>query len=100
MVTNIGVVTIDLYLRDVRGFDDLTPLFGLVCNELPEVGRRERKHGAADVGKPRPDLGVRERDGNLLDELVDDLGGRVLGHTDAVPAADFIAWHELGHDRG
>ena len=38
--------------------DHLAPFLGFGCDELSEVGGRERKHIATDVGKPRLQLGI------------------------------------------
>src|SRR5262249_35897036 len=46
---------------DVRRADHLTPFLGFLCDQLSKVGRRERKHIATDVGKPRLQLGIGER---------------------------------------
>jgi hypothetical protein len=48
-----------------------------------KVGGRAGDHRAAHVGKPRHDLGIGESRVYFLIELVDDLGGCVLGRTDA-----------------
>ena len=47
--------------------------------KLAEVGGRARKHGAAQIGKPRLNLGIGEGGVDLVVELVDDLGRRALG---------------------
>ena len=64
--------------------DHLAPLLGLIGDELAEVGGRARKHRAAHVGDPRLDLGIGEARIDLLVELVDDFGGRVLGRAEAL----------------
>src|SRR5215831_8173197 len=43
---------------DAGEFDHLGPFLGFVGDELAEVGRRERNRRAAQVVKPRPDLGI------------------------------------------
>src|SRR5262245_50666670 len=84
---------------DVEGPDDLAPLFGLVGDELAEVGGREREHVATQVGKPRFHIGVGQSHVDLLVELVDDLSRRVLGRTEAKHRARFVARHEIAHGR-
>ena len=79
--------------------DHLAPLLGFVRDELAEVGGRARKHRAAQIGKPRLHLGIGERGVDLPVELVDDLGGRVLGRADAEPRARLVARHEIAHGR-
>src|SRR5205085_2097229 len=54
---------------DVGRPDYLAPLLGVFDDELAEVGRRERKHRAAQVGKPRLHLGVGEARINFLASL-------------------------------
>src|SRR3954470_1414746 len=62
---------------DVRRPDHLAPLLGFIGNELAEIGGRERKYGAANLGTPRIHLGIGEQGVDLLVELGRDLGGRV-----------------------
>jgi hypothetical protein len=63
---------------DVEGLDDVAPRLRFLGDELTKIGRRARKHRAAQVGKPRFRLGVGEYLIDLPVELVDDLGGRAL----------------------
>ena len=84
---------------DVGRPDHLAPLLGFVGDELAEVGGRARKRRAAEVGEPRLDLGIGEAGVDLLVELVDDLGGRVLRRADAEPGARLVARHEFAHGR-
>ena len=70
---------------DIGRPDHLGPFLGFVSDELAEVGGRAGKDRAAQIGKPRLDLGIGEGRIDLLVELVDDFGGRVLGRTDAIP---------------
>jgi hypothetical protein len=60
--------------------------------ELAEVGGRARKHRCAHVGEPRLDLRVGESSIDLLVELVDDLGGCVLGRAKAEKGARLETW--------
>ena len=78
-------------LRLDVGRSDHLPLLGFIGDEVAEVGGRARNHRAAQVGKPRLDLGVGERGVDFLVELVDDLGGRVLGCADANPRTRLVA---------
>src|SRR4029077_1297620 len=80
---------------DVDRPDHFAPLLGFVGDELAEVGRGQRKHSAAQVGDPSLHLGIGKARVDLLVELVDDLGGRALWRTHAVPRAHFIAWDRL-----
>ena len=50
---------------------------------LPKSAGEPRKHRAAEVGEPRLHLGIGEGRVDLVVELVDDFGGRVLGRADA-----------------
>src|SRR5262245_48778096 len=82
---------------DARELDHLGPLLGLVGDQLAKVDRGAGKHRAAQVGKPRHDLGIGESCVGLLVERVDDFGGRALRCAEAEPEARLIARHELAH---
>jgi hypothetical protein len=59
------------------------PLLGFVGDELAKIGRRSRKHCAANAGKPCFHLGIDEEGVDLLFELVDAgvfLGTRMPHH--------------------
>jgi len=56
---------------DVGHPDHLAPLLGFVRDQLAEVSRRARKWRAAQIGKPRLDLGICERGVDLLVAPVD-----------------------------
>src|SRR5215510_14570942 len=56
---------------DVGHPDHLAPLLGFVRDQLAEVSRRARKRRAAQIGKPRLDLGICERGVDLLVAPVD-----------------------------
>src|SRR5215469_8782278 len=43
---------------DVGGADHLGPFLGFVGEELAELGWRERKRGASEIGKARLDFGI------------------------------------------
>src|SRR5262249_11195243 len=51
---------------DARELDHLAPLLRFLGNEFPEIGGRERDHGAAEVGKPRLDFGISKAGVDLL----------------------------------
>src|SRR5262245_24579798 len=84
---------------DARKLDHLGPLLGFVSDELSEFGRRHRHRHAPKVGEPRLDRGIGEAGVNCLVELVDDLGGCVLGNADAIPETRLVARQELTHGR-
>src|SRR5262249_44724740 len=84
---------------DVGRADHLAPLLGVLGDELTKIGRRARKRRAAQVGKPRLDLGVGEACIDLLVEVLDNLYGRVARRADAVPVACLVAGQELTHSR-
>ena len=66
---------------------------------LPKSAGETDEHRAAQVGKPRLHFGIGEASVDLLVELVDDLGRRVLRCADAEPGARLVARHELAHGR-
>src|SRR6476659_3481825 len=82
---------------EARELDHLAPFLGFVCDELSEVCGRARQQRAAQIGKPRLDLGIVETGISLLVELVDDLDGCVPWHTQAGPETRLIAGHKIGH---
>src|SRR5215831_13319601 len=51
---------------DIGRPDHFAPLLGLVGDKLTEVAGRARKDAAAEVGKPRLDLGIGEASVDLL----------------------------------
>ena len=80
---------------DVEGPDDVAPLLRFVGDELAEIGWRPLKDRCAQGGKSRLDLGISEGGIDFLVELVDDLGRRVLGNADTVPAAGLVVRHKF-----
>src|SRR5262249_54515780 len=80
---------------DVEGPDHLAPLFGFLGDQLAEVSGRTRKHRAAEVSEMGLHLRVVESRVDLLVELLDDLGRRVLGYADAIPVAGLITRYEF-----
>src|ERR1041385_8260529 len=84
---------------DPREFHDFGPLLGFSGDKISEIGRRARKDEATEFG----DLGFYFRVGealvDLLIELVDDIGRRVLGSPEPEPGTGLIARHELAHCR-
>src|SRR5262249_58720171 len=65
----IGSGTAASVQLDVRGPDHLAPFLGFVGDQLAKIGRREREHVAAQVGKPRLELGIGKASVDLLVEL-------------------------------
>src|SRR5262249_44848969 len=75
--------------------DYFAPLLGIVSDELAEVGDRAVKYHAPKVGKPRLQLGISEPRIDLAIELINDLGRRVFGRTEANPLARLETRHEI-----
>ena len=84
---------------DVGRPDHLAPLLGFVGDELAKVGGRASDHRAAEVGKPHLQLRIGEPGIDLIIELVDDLGGCVLGRADALPCARLVTGQKIAHRR-
>src|SRR5262249_62212003 len=83
---------------DPHELDHLSPLLGFVGNEMAEVDGRACKRDAPNVCDARLQFGIDKADIDLLIELVDDLGGCVLGNADAIPLAEQeLGWIE-GHN--
>jgi hypothetical protein len=68
-----------LFRLDVGRTDHLATLLGSVGDQPAEFSGRPHKYRAAQVGKPRLDLGIGNSRIDLPVELVDDLGGIFLG---------------------
>src|SRR5262245_17957268 len=80
-----------------RELDYFAPFLGIVSDELAEVGDRAGKYHAPKVGKPRLQLGISEPRIDLAIELINDLGRRVFGRTEANPLARLETRHEIAH---
>src|SRR5215467_5412806 len=89
---NIGATRMALFGLDVGRTDHLAPLLGFCRDELAEVSGRACKCGEAEVGKTRLDAGARQARIDLFVELLDDLGGCILGRADTVPPTGLIPW--------
>src|SRR5262249_48940631 len=70
-----------------RELHHLAPLLGFFGDEFSEVGRRARKHCAAQVDEASLDLRISKSDVNFPVELVDDVGGCVPWCANASPSA-------------
>src|SRR5207244_7080188 len=79
--------------------DHLGPLLGFVRDELAEVGGGTGKNRTAQIAEPSLYLGVGEAGIGLLVELLDNLGGRVLGRAEATQEARRGARDECDHGR-
>src|SRR5262245_841216 len=92
---NIRATMTALLGLDVGRPDHLGPLLRFVGDELAEVGRRTLKDRYAQGGKSRFDPGISEGGIDFLVELVDDLGRRLLGNADTMPAAGLEVRHKF-----
>src|SRR5262245_40788040 len=84
---------------DAGQLDHLAPLLGVVGDELTELGRRARKHRAAEVDKACFQPGIGEARIDLDVELVNDSGWRVFRRMHADPLAPLEARHEIANGR-
>src|SRR4051812_34065678 len=82
---------------DIRSSDHLAPFLGLCSDEPTEVGGRARVDRGTEVSKSRLDLGVGESGVNFLIESIDDFGGCVFGHAEALPCTRLEIWQEFAH---
>src|SRR5262249_43817193 len=92
---NIRPAETDLLGLDVRRPDHFAPFLGFVGDELAELSRRTLKDRYLQGGKSRLDLGISEGGIDFLVELVDDLGRRLLGNADTMPAAGLEVRHKF-----
>jgi hypothetical protein len=102
MFWNIGRRSANLVgsLRlNVGSPDNFRPLVGFIGDQLAEFGGRKHKRRATQVGESPCYLGIGEARIDLLVELADDLGCRVLGCAKAKKGAGFVARQELGQAR-
>src|SRR6266478_3942240 len=79
--------------------DHLGPFFGLVGDELAEIGRRAGKRHCPEVRKPRLQHGIGEASIDLPIEPLDDCEGRILRHAEPEIAARLIARNEFVYGR-
>src|SRR5262245_49639744 len=84
---------------DAARADHLTPRLGFRGHDASEVGGRARKRCTAEGGKPRLDFWVGNALVDLLVQLVDDVGGRVPGSSEAKRRTRFVSRDELGNGR-
>src|SRR5262249_31071547 len=84
---------------DTRELDHLGPLLGFACDHLGELSRRSRQRLAAEVGKPRLDLGIGEASVDRPVERFDNLCRRALRRTEAAPEARLITRQEVDQGR-
>src|SRR5262245_4774254 len=75
---------------DVCGSDHPSPFLGFRGDELPEICRGHLKRLTSQLSEPRLDLGVSKGCSDLLAELVDNFGRRVLRRNDAKPSACLV----------
>jgi hypothetical protein len=71
---------------DVGCPDHFTPFLGLPDDEVSEVSGRTREYLTAEISQPRLHLRIGQSGVDLLIELVDDIGRRVLGCPNAPPS--------------
>src|SRR5712671_4066648 len=84
---------------DARELGHLGPLLGFVGKELAEIGRRAGKYRAAGQFKVRLDLRIDESGVDLFVELIDNLGGRVLGGAEAIEHTCLKVGDEFAYGR-
>src|SRR5262245_66565559 len=86
------------------GFDisrpyHFAPLLSIARDKLTEVARRARKDAAAEVGKPRLDLGIGKASVDLRVKLVDDFLWCVVRRAETPPCACLVSLHKLTYGR-
>src|SRR5215470_3304993 len=75
------------------------PLLGFFGDVLSELGGRAGNERSAHAVEPLLDNRLSQDCVDRRVELVDELGGRVLRRTDAIPRARLVARHEIGDRR-
>jgi hypothetical protein len=81
---------------DVGRPDHVAPFLCFIGDELAELGGRARKHGAAQFGEARFQLGIGEGGVDFPVELVDDLSRRIPRRANAIPPVCFEGRQDEG----
>src|SRR6516162_5476797 len=84
---------------DAGELDHLGPLLRIGGDERAEVGGRVCKHRVAEVSDTRFHPGIGEARIDLRVELADDLGGRIPGSADPLPACSLVARNKVAYGR-
>src|SRR5262249_54291916 len=79
-----------LHWLDVGRHNHLAPFLGFVGDELAEISGRACKHRAAQIGKPCFEFWICNADIDFLVQSFDELYGRALRSTNAVPCTCLV----------
>src|SRR5262249_34065706 len=89
---NPGPQVVPRLLRlETRQLDHLGPLRKVGCDQRPELARRQDDRRGAELGELRLDARVCQPGIDLAVELLDDVGWRAAGNTDAGPRPHLIS---------
>src|SRR5712691_963047 len=84
---------------DASKFDYLGPFLSFSNDEFAEIGRRPRHRRATQVNKARFNFRVGETSIDRFIQPIDNITGRILGDSNAVPSTCLIAWQKLAQRR-
>src|SRR5215472_14562258 len=88
-----------LHWLDVGRHNHLAPFLGFVGDELAEISGRACKHRAAQIGKPCFEFWICNADIDFLVQSFDELYGRALRSTNAVPCTCLVVWQRVAQKR-
>src|SRR5262245_24976485 len=84
-----------LHWLDVGRHNYLAPFLGFVGDEFAEISGRACKHRAAQIGKPCFEFWICNADIDFLVQPFDELYGRALRSTNAVPCTYLVVRHRV-----
>src|SRR5262249_33943783 len=88
-----------LHWLDVGRHNHLAPFLGFVGDELAEISGRASKHRAAQIGKPCFEFWICNADIDFLVQSFDELCGRALRSTNAVPCTCLVVRQRVAQNR-
>src|SRR5262245_21092190 len=88
-----------LHWLDVGRHNHLAPFLDFVGDEFTEISGRASKHRAAQIGKPCFEFWICNADIDFLVQSFDELCGRALRSTNAVPCTCLVVRQRVAQNR-